>query len=120
MLALFIAGGRKGRGRGNRTFLALLGVAGLEGLPSCRFLSDCLPSVAPEAALAASFSRSRSEKDQGRAHLRRALVRVGCQAALSGASLWAVEEWTSKVRITGAVSSKCCTVFCTASNCSRS
>ena len=82
MLALFIAGGRKGRGRGNRTFLALLGVA--EGLPSCRFLSDCLPSVAPEAALAASFSRSRSEKDQGRAHVRRALVRGG----LSGGSLW--------------------------------
>jgi hypothetical protein len=31
----FFAGGRKGRGRGNRTFLALLGMTQLQELVSC-------------------------------------------------------------------------------------
>ena len=52
------------------------------------------------------------ERKVGRATCGPALVRGKLfQAALSAATLWAVEVWTSKVRTTGAVSSRCCTVF---------
>ena len=61
-----------------------------------------------------------SQRAHGPATCGPASCAVGCQAAFSVASLWAVEVWTLKVRTTGAVSSRCCTVFCTTSNCSRS
>ena len=62
-----------------------------------------------------------SQRARGRAgRVRPALVAVGCYAAFSAATLWAVEVWTLKVLTSGPASSKCCTIFCTASNCSRS
>ena len=67
--------------------------------------------------LGASF---RKERKDGRATCGPPSCAVGCYAAFSAATLWAVEVWTSKVLTSGAVSSKCCTVFFTASNCSRS